>query len=563
MSKYDIYGGTIPVEAREIFGSSINNDDNVTTQNFTNVGRQDSSPPRRRTAPSSGRDISDLEDLQSFNEVQRLPPTRNKQQQPSHQQNQNRSLYGNNMGNGNDDELYTNSQRPRSQQRSQYEFKSKNTQHASPNSSYDDYVDNDDGRYDYGDDDISTNSRSPATQQRFTQPLEQTLNSPTFKPGSLFGDSLDLNSPQFGAFSRNRDIEKHLFATKKDEPLYIGLDATFDQDFETADKVYKEALAEGMFDENKLEGDDDIDQWGIKPYNPKLSKQKDTKKKSFFLTEDDVKNVKNPFTKFDGTDFEVDESEMDALYARLQHLSTTPTDPKKSDKLRSEIWDGYKPPKLSDLGLNPADAGYTDREIEEIFGKMQFSEKNIQNKIKNKEPLTPEEEEGYDPPLPEELILDRMAQIEAKKAYRMKRMEEKEWAMKRAYWRLGLRQLHRLYKIMRFSKTFAVPETKFVRLLDNDATSTLMGIIPSDMATYDYNFDPSYRPLMDNEDTDLQNYYSRWLVGLFQPLEFVFSGEMDDLIRMFLSFFFPLPFKYLSDSSILTLFTSAVVHLYI
>jgi hypothetical protein len=366
--------------------------------------------------------------------------------------------------------------------------------------------------------------------------LDKELLTQQYTPGSLFGQQLDLNSPQFGLFSRNMDLERHLFNTDSSKPLFIPYNEEFDQGFSTADRVYKEALADGFFDENRLDGEDNIQEWGI------------TSGKNL----DKNKNKVEKAPKFDESDFDEADEELDALYAKLQHISTTPREPTlmnsledlKSGKMppngQNPFWDGYKVPKLTDLGLNPADAGYSDDDIQELFGEMQF----IDGKVARGEELD-DHEADYIAPLSEEAILDRMAIIEAKKVWNVERLHQIEQEQKILQQRKKhhaqrrvIQFLNLAIKRLKYRRIFGQPRRRYHRILtqtDDEFELLIRDDIGSPDGRYwlDYNFDPNYRPFSDIEQLDHLNYYTRYTEGIMHPLTFIMEGNMDDLIQYY------------------------------
>lgn len=364
------------------------------------------------------------------------------------------------------------------------------------------------------------------------------------KPGTIFGRDLDTRTPQIGLFAKNKDLEKHLFQSDRSQgPLFLPYDENmqnFDADFEAKDGVYKEALAEGYFDERHLEGQEDIASWGI---NPPKKNFRDDDNVSTPSRSKPLPNPRNVF-KFDGSEFEQDESELDALYAQLQHINSTPP-PSSNDGMlaalkrgETDAWTGYRVPKLSELGLNPADAGYTDKEVNELFGEMQF----IDGKISRGEPLTPEEEE-FALPFTEDELLDRMSRIEAKAEYKVKKMTQLENRARKRRSHLVLNAMATAVPKARHRVLFESKSPQYVRILTQTPEELHNPFDPlHETATYDYNFDPSMNRLGDSEVMDRSNYYRRYYNSNIQPLAFVLSGDLDDAIGMFCLF----PFIVLS-----------------
>lgn len=365
--------------------------------------------------------------------------------------------------------------------------------------------------------------------------LEDVITPNTFKPGTIGGKDVDLRAPQFALFARNKDLEKHLFdVDPANGPLFLPFNdkmKEFDGDFAAKDKVYKEALQDGYFDERHLEGQNNLSEWGINP-------PKDPSKDNFIGggdEEDDKRptSSKRKIFKYDGSEFEHDEKDIDALYAQLQHISSTP--PPENGLMESlargdtRAWDGFKVPKLADLGLNPADAGYTDEEIRQLFGEMQF----IDGKVLRGEELTQEEEE-FVLPFSEEDLIERMAKIEAKKEYKMTKMAELDRKLQRRRNRFVLGGLRRHIRKKRYNLYFGDNTPRYVRVLTDDKNELYEAFDPFHKnQTFDNNWHPSMSRVGDSEAMDHTNYYRRYTNSDIQPLAFVLSGEMDELIGMF------------------------------
>ena len=440
MDYFEPYGGgSIPMEARSAFdGTPSRNDFSAPPSRST-----------RRPPPRSGADISDIDDIERYSDYYQ------QSNRPSRfDDDDDDGFYDHQRGNNRNRPLSQDNRQARDRrldQMAQFDRDRDDMRHAAtrrepPNRSNsrsrppqqdryrDDYEDNDynqgfdrNRRNDFEDFDRNSNrnrsnrnnfddfddfdnfdnfdrskQRPPPTSDRFRDvSIESAMEQASARPGSLFGAQLDHNAPQFALFGRNKDLEKHLFEPS-DEPLFIPFDKTFDEGFNELEEGYNSALKQGMFNERVLDGEDNMAAWGgIKP--------------------PPIKKPTAGSLAFDDSDFTSDD-ELDALYAKLQHISTgTPPSPGKM----TPAWDGHQVPKLSDLGLNPADAGYTDEEIKKIFGDLQF----IDTKISKGEKLTKEEEE-FELPMTEDDLLDRLARIEAKKEHKLKTLDRLDHALR-------------------------------------------------------------------------------------------------------------------------------------